>query len=330
MAFLAFSFINASAEVNFKKLIEDYDISDEAKLIEKNHPEEFWKAVIEGNLTLTEFQKDIKQNKTLMRRAKKEYDKIPYFQPKYDERIWEEMQYFCDSLLQQMGIAQLGLNCSLHIICDPEENAYTAVTEDGFAMCITTALFFKKHVAGNINILKAYIAHEFAHGALMHMFRAKYAKSKQKRKQKISGAIASIMEGAAMAAETWSSTQTGIPVDYQFHEQQLDKIEQKMKSEPILFEFDYSRKQEYEADLIGYRFMENLGLGEEFLNGLRILGSQYDYLYSDYSDHPTINSRIQFLKYVKEHPEIRNTANDKAKFRLYGDDFEYDNTFSGE
>ena len=81
----------------------------------------------------------------------------------------------------------------------------------------------------------------------------------------------------------------------------------------LKYSLKYSREQEIEADLFAYRFLENLGCAEEFINGLRILGTQYNTLYSEFSDHPTINKRINFLKFVQAHPELGNKENAKLK-----------------
>ena len=78
----------------------------------------------------------------------------------------------------------------------------------------------------------------------------------------------------------------------------------------IEFSQKYSHEQIYEADLIAYRFLENMGSGEDFINGLRILGSNYDSLYEENRyDRPSTSERIDFLKYVQSNPQIGNKIN---------------------
>ena len=69
------------------------------------------------------------------------------------------------------------------------------------------------------------------------------------------------------------------------------------------FFFKYLPELEYEADLLAYRFMEYMGKGADYINGLKILGSSYDALYGKDTDQPTIQERINFLEYATAHPE---------------------------
>ena len=109
------------------------------------------------------------------------------------------MQGFCDTLLANMGIAELGINCSLHVVQSEEINAYTVLTENGFAMCLTSSLLTQRGIS--YNILMGYIAHEFAHGALMHHIRRFYANAKEYRKQRLLGNIAIAVNAAAAGAD---------------------------------------------------------------------------------------------------------------------------------
>lgn len=80
----------------------------------------------------------------------------------------------------------------------------------------------------------------------------------------------------------------------------------------------YSREQEYEADLIAFRFMQFLGCEDEYIEGLRILGNSYDMQYDSFEDHLSIPARISFLKYVQQHPELGNKSNAKiCNERMY-------------
>lgn len=115
------------------------------------------------------------------------------------------MQGFCDTLLANMGIAELGINCSLHVVQSEEINAYTALTENGFAMCLTSSLLTQRGIS--YNILMGYIAHEFAHGALMHHIRRFYANAKEYRKQRLLGNIAIAVNAAAAGAEAYAAAQ---------------------------------------------------------------------------------------------------------------------------
>lgn len=302
---------SANVEKQYKKLIENFDVADEAKSVTPVNNAAFWIATLDNNELCAKFIKDIKKNKGAEKEALSKTARLPRFYPQYDESVVESMQGFCDTLLIDMGIAGLGIKCSLHMVYSDEANAFTALTEDGFAMCITTELASKKGIT--YNILMGYVAHEFAHGALLHHERGFYAQAKERRKNELLGGIAAGLNGLAAGMEAYNAAAYGIPMSGTDYGETIANIGNDIKNSTLKYSFKYSREQEFEADLIAYRFLEHIGKGEEFINGLRILGTAYDALYDEYSDHPTIGSRINFLKYVQKHPEIGNKQNAKLK-----------------
>ena len=301
----------ANVEKQYKKLIENFDVADEAKAIDSVNVTAFWSALLDNNELCTKFVKDMEKNKGAEKEALRKTAELPKFYPQYDELIVESMQGFCDTLLIDMGIRDLGLPCSLHLYYSDEPNAFTALTEDGFAMCITTGLITKRGVT--YETLMGYVAHEFAHGALLHHIRGFYAEAKERRKNELIGGIAAGLNAVAAGMEAYNAAAYGIPTSGTDYGAVIANINTDVKVSTLKYSFQYSREQEYEADLVAYRFLEHIGCGEEFVNGLRILGTAYDALYNEYSDHPTIWSRIEFLKYVQNHPEIGNKKNAKLK-----------------
>ena len=212
-----------------------------------------------------------------------------------------------------MGIADLCYNCSLHIINSDDINAFCALTENGFAMCLTSALLMQRGI--NYNILMGYVAHEFAHGALMHHLRSFYAAAKERRKNELLGSIAIGLNVVAAGVDAFASGMNGqYYYDDAAYTIAIEDIESDIKVSTVKYSMKYCREQEIEADLLAYRFLENMGCGEEFINGLRILSAaHYDNMFSEYSDHPTITTRINFLKYVQAHPELGNKENAKLR-----------------
>lgn len=310
---ICFTFVAnaANVEKQYKKLIENFDVSDEAKAVTPVNTTAFWIALLDNNELCSKFVKDLEKNKGAEKEALSKTAQLPKFYPQYDETIVESMQGFCDTLLMDMGIADLGIKCSLHLVYSDEANAFTALTEDGFAMCITTELASKKGIT--YEILMGYVAHEFAHGALFHHARGFYAQAKERRKNELLGGIAAGLNGLAAGMEAYNAAAYGIPKSGTDYGAVIANIGNDVKISTLKYSFQYSREQEYEADLIAYRFLEHIDKGEDFINGLRILGTTYDALYSEYSDHPTIGSRIDFLKYVQQHDELGNKKNAKLK-----------------
>lgn len=315
------SVFSADIEKEYEKLIGKYDVAAEAKAIQKNSPYEFWNTALENDERLLKFHKDMEKKRGAEKEASNRIANLPRFYPQYDESVIESAQGFCDTLLIDMGIADLGLNCSLHIVYSQEVNAFAVLTEDGFAMCITTGLISKKGV--NYNIAMGYVAHEFVHGAFLHHIRSAYAKAKEKRKNKLLGGITAGLTAVTAATEAYTAVTYGIPTCRTDYGQIIRDIGDAAEISTLKYSLNYSREQEIEADLLAYRFMENLGCAEEFINGLRILGTQYDELYSEYSDHPTIISRINFLKFIQEHPEMGNKENEKLRKKRLKPEFDW-------
>lgn len=305
-------YVNASSiEKGYKKLIEKYDVDDSAKHVNKNCPTDFWLAVYYNNESLIKFCNDMAKNRGAEKEALKKIKDIPRFYPQYDESIIESMQGFCDTVLIDMGIDKLPLSCTLHLVNSDDVNAFTVLTEDGFAMCLTTALLCKKGV--NYNIIMGYVAHEFVHGAFQHHLRSLYANAKERRKNELLAGIAAGLNGIAAGANAYAAGSAGVVYDNSPYYDAIKRLDNEVKISTLKYTYAYSREQEYEADLVAFRFLENLGLGEEFINGLRILGSMYDYLYDEFTDHPTTTSRIEFLKFVRENPSIGNKVNKKMR-----------------
>ena len=301
----------ANDEKQYKKLIQNFDVCEEAKALDGPNPAVFIKTVLDNNELLWKFNKDMEKKKGAEKEALSKVAQLPRFFPQYDNSIVEELQGFCDSLLIDMGIPDLGIDCSLHVSYDDRPNAFVVLTEKGFAICITSGLFTSKGV--NYNILLGYVAHEFAHGALLHHIRSLYAEAKERRRNELLGGIAAGLNGLAAGLEAYNQAAYGIHTSGTDYGAVIANIGTDIKISTLKYMFKYSREQEFEADLFAYRFLEHLGCGEEFINGLRILGTQYDALYDEFSDHPTISSRIGFLKYVAAHPELGNTKNIKLR-----------------
>lgn len=308
---VSLSTMSANTEKQYKQYIEKYDVANEAKSVSNNSPTDFWRAMLDNNELFFKFARDLKKKRGAEKEALRKTDNLPRFYPQYDRSVVESMQGFCDTLLINMGIRDLPIKCSLHVVYSDEPNAFCALTEEGFAMCLTSGLFSLRGI--NYHMLMGYVAHEFVHGALKHQMRSFYADAKERRRNKLIGGIAIGLTAAAAGLETYNAAAYGIPPSGTDYEAVINNIETEVKVSTLRYSFKYSREQEIEAALIAFRFLENLGYGEDFINSLRILGTDYDALYSDYSDHPTISYRIRFIKFVQQNPGLGNKCNTKLR-----------------
>lgn len=309
---LIFSYLGMSSttkeEKKYRDFIEKHDVPSIAKDTCRENPAAFWSLSLSGNLDLNTFLKDIRKNKGAEKEALLEYSKLPHFYAAVNQSVIEELQGFCDTLLLNMGTMPKDLKCSLHILHSDEIRTFSAPTDDGFAICITSSLFSWKGM--NTSVLKGYVAHEFAHGVLKHKLRKLYADAKQRRKDKVVGGV---LLGAVVAAAV--GMEAALPGDchdddnfveeqyrYEKYVDALDKIKDKPKLKTVQYNFNYTDDQIREADLYAYRFMQNIGIGDDYITGLEILGSAYEESKNIFDYNPGIPSRINFIRYIKDHP----------------------------
>lgn len=299
---LGFSALFAGAskeEKTYRKLIEQYDVAVEARQVDSCASARFWSVAIENNELLRKFRADFQKDKKGAQKALKKKAKLPHMYPQLDEDVVEEMQESCDSLLSRMGIADQYVNCSLHVVSSLDPNVYTVLTDDGFAMCITTALYTKKGVDNDV--LMGYVAAEFAHGVLAHHDRALFAETHSSGK-------GSFLLGVGLTFGGCLGFGVPIPIGGSPQKPYIPTGEPMQK-----YVFSYLDDQIFEADLFGMRFMENLGKGDKYLQGLRILGTDYDETFGHYFGRPDVANRIAFLSFVKENPELCNKYNEKQR-----------------
>lgn len=307
---LPLSLFAADVEKEYKKIIENYDVAYPARCVDSASPYDFFSEALSGDQSLKKFDKDMLKNRGAEKEALADIAALPKFYPEFDESIIRSMQGYCDTLLMDMGIARLPLDCSLHVIYSDDVNAFTALTESGFAMCLTSALLEKRGVTDDV--IKGYVASLFAHGALKHHVRTYYAEAKQRRKDKVSSATETAFD--ILASMALDDDYDKI-VQREYYLEHLERPEIKIELEQKLptarYSFAYSPERIYEADLMAFRFLENMGCGEEYINGLRILTTVYDQLDESDPSKPLIASRIELLKFAQRNPELGNTQNAK-------------------
>ncbi len=144
--------------------------------------------------------------------------------------------------------------------------------------------------------LIAVLAHEYTHGIFNHALVAQYKQIKKEKQNKI---IAGIATGLAVANDSYSKARG---VDSMIDDvQEFSKdIFYKTKRASFLYQFKYGREQEYQADIVAFRFLDWVGIGGEALMvSLLSISDPYESLetYED-DDHPSMYDRISLLKYM--------------------------------
>lgn len=304
--FVSFYVHAGSNDGYYKKIAEKFDVPEEAKVTNRI-PSDFWINVMSYNDKLFDFAKKMQKMKGAEKEAYEMAEEATYHSDN-DPYLCKELQGFCDTLLINLGIDNALKNtkfkCTLHVVIDEDVNAYTILVPGGFSMYLTTGLIEKDGCT--YDILMGVIAHELAHGLFFHHLQTYYAEAKKKRENELVGAIAA---GLSSYSEAYSNARGTRPMS----KLNTRRLAEHLKSETRKYTLKFSRDKEYEADIVAFRFMQWIGKDNAFIEVLNFLGTDYDHLYNDDSDHPTTSSRICLIQYLLDHPEIQNK--DIAKLR---------------
>lgn len=153
-------------------------------------------------------------------------------------------------------------------------------------------------------------AHELAHYMLKHALSQRYAYIKKQKSNKMWAEIGGGLVIAANTAASMYSISNGINVsdnsDYYaaMYQGMLEDAGESAKR----FGFRYSRSEELQADILGCRYLQYLGIddGHAFISLLEKLGTDDDKYYSKKSDHPKTEFRIKVIKALLEHDPTNN------------------------
>ncbi|MBD5356040.1 MAG: hypothetical protein HDR88_03405 [Bacteroides sp.] len=302
---------------DYQKMIKKYDVPKEARWLNQNSPADFWTVAVENNYQLAQFNKDINKGKGAENEALRAELRLPHFYPEYNQYVVTDTQAYCDSLINDMGLENNGVDFSFNIIKSTAPNIFSVLTEDGFAICVTEALYNDEKVTDDV--MKGYVAQEYAHGILRHRLRNLYDRAKDKRKSRI-------LNGVLLAVTATATCAVDVLIDYNFpvvytvplvndnyippivensnNEAQkiIENLNDNLKNNTIIYSFDFTPGQVYEADMMAFRFLQNIGAENAYFDGLKILGARYDSQFETMPDHPTIAERLSFMTYVKDNP----------------------------
>ena len=158
------------------------------------------------------------------------------------------------------------------------------------------------------DLITTVCAHEMTHYVLQHSLIGLWKTNKRNKRNQIWGGIFAGLTIAAALHDSYNNTyrNNNYRSNYSWYYANLaSDILMMFDLSTRSFSFKYDRIQELEADYIAYRFCEANDIGGyAYIIALELLGNDDTRLKAEeYSDHPTINYRVQFLKYLynKEH-----------------------------
>ncbi len=144
------------------------------------------------------------------------------------------------------------------------------------------------------------LAHEFAHGLLHHALVGQYNIAKKEKQNRL---IADIATGMAVFHDSYSKargTESMIPDTGEYS----SKVHSWAQKATLMYQFKYNREQEYQSDIIAFRFLDWIGIGgETYLDVLQTLNQPFEY--TDESSHPSTYDRMELIKYMCSQKRVR-------------------------
>ena len=296
----------------FIKHINKHDVPEAVRTLPRGGDAAlFWNTLLNNSPIIDNFLKDISKQKGAEKDAMAAVGRMSGYDYRYDVEILRPWEEICDTLLMDMGMDN-GI-CDLHVIDDPTVNAFCVLWRNGFDICLNSGLL--ESMEYDRGRVMAIIAHEIAHGAMLHFHRTEYEAAKKQRKDKVMAGIAAGLNTVAAGIDAYTSATVGTPYDPSDYARSLEGIKDDLKKSSRKFRYKYTREVELEADLVAYRFMDYLGLGHKYLEALDVLKRDNSYWWVDStdSDHPAIDYRISFIEFVANNPEHGLTIKSKNK-----------------
>ena len=276
---MLFTISSKSQNYEQKKLIKKYDVARFISTIKRDKPELFWCRIAENNKRFKKLYKAIKRGKESALNAQNNITKAKELCAEYYNNLPTLYEYnwvYGNRLQNELGIKNIfpGFSISfvlsdeLNACCTPEGKVY--VNEGLLRLCN-----FK------YDYLLGIVTHETAHVLLHHSLERAYQIEKRINRGEIMSDVLSVILAEDLC-------------DIAKLKNEMFEIIQKGTYEQYFYR--YSKEQEFEADIIAYRFLDFLGIGGDFyIETLRLL-LPYSNANTPKSNHPTITQRIELLK----------------------------------
>lgn len=265
-----------------KRYASNYDVLKYLPKQSDHDPATFWKSITQNN---TEFQKNAKKfenPKGLAKKAESEVMNAAYRNSilRNMTRRTEEDIELCN-IIRYLMLGDEQSEMEFEVIDHWEPNAYC--TPDGY-VCIYTGII--ERLEGNVDLMSGVIAHEIAHYMYKHALILRHKTLKKERENQIGAAIHHAGVGF---------------LDVPNKDQMIQNIYDNAELQTNQYRYKYSRKEEVEADVVAYRFLDWMGIDPENMSiALRRIApfGPLDEEHDD-DDHPSFVFRLGVLSALK-------------------------------
>lgn len=294
--FLTFFFIfDASAQnKKYDKILKDIDIVEYVKNVPIGSYKEFWNSVVVNNKRMSEFKKAAEKNTPAFQAARKDMGEAQMFvQIAIESQRTYDLKKITDTLIAYTGANTIWPKLTLDIVADDSPNAYCYPEGQVF---ITGALLDATNC--DFGQLLGVFAHECAHVLLFHHYTSAWAIQKKLiTNTAVAASVAAVnamanayaQANGAVDNSSWDSVnRTTVQLANAAYDDAMHR-----------FRYKYARGEEYEADVIAYRFLEWCGIGgESYINALETIAKDDDLYYGKDEDHPKTSDRVALLRYM--------------------------------
>lgn len=289
-----------------RKLLKRYDLVDilpiEGKF--KEQPHLYWEYIRENNKNYQEALKAAQNGKA--KEAQRIIgNAIAEIRSSYNPALHiDGISELLDSVKDGSGISVLFPH-EAKLYCDPADYPNAFSLPDG-TTCLTYGII--ERLDFEYNLIMAVYAHELAHFVLQHSFCDIYFADKKRKKNKNFAAIFTAISATAGAYGDIQMASNGVDTHNSMTNTAVQMGEMAVKiaeKDAITYQMRYSREQEYEADILAYRFLEAIGIdGTCYIEMLKRIKSDLEIFSNDESTHPLTDDRIALIEFLRTNPRL--------------------------
>lgn len=221
-----------------------------------------------------------------------------------------------DTLYNRSGIGILYPD-DAKLYLDPSEYANSYTLPDG-SVYITYGMM--KLMDFNPDLLMAVYAREISHFILQHSFLRMYRANRNLLHKKILHELFSVVTiGVARYADL-RFAEADVPTSLSRNALDLTRAHRRdVSRKEVIDKMYYGRQQEFEADIIAYRFIEFCGIPVTvYPDMLGRLVSDLEIFKCDEKERPLTKDRLQLIRFLQTDPDIKALSKNIAD-EIYGD-----------
>lgn len=285
-----------------KTWVQELDLVD-IKLLQRGDVGSFWRMERDADNDYVRLQQAIKKNKKSIRAAKSNISNFLFSSSTERECLVIEddmADSICFYIERDLHIRELKEafpeiafdKLKFKIAASDDFNASTF--PDGYIL-VYAGLFSKL----DYGELLAVCAHELVHYMFSHSLSNEYAYLKKQKSNQLWAAIGGgLLVGLNAFADGYNAGMTGQETNSsEYYANMYRGIVDGAAESAERFKFRYSRKDELQADVIGFRYLQFLGYAPRvFLTMLEKIGTENDKYYNKKSSHPKTELRLEIVK----------------------------------